>query len=164
MFQNIKDSILKYVFNISAQPVLFGDLMQANRLFNDGMNLKGLNLGYRLRLGRTYIVFLLIAHLVIIPLAFIIHALFATADCHLSIITAVVFTAILFAFMGMFKEWLFDSISESRIKNAWKLHFPHFDYEENKEIISEIYKEALDQDIAKKDLERFILDKLIQSN
>ena len=164
MFQNIKEKILKYVFNISAQPVLFNELMVANRLFNDGMNLKGIDLGYRLKLGRAYIVFLLIAHIVIVPLAFIIHALFATADCHLSIITAVLFTAILFAFMGMFKEWLYDSISEVRIRDAWKLHFPHFEYEENKEIIGEICKEALEQDIQKKDLERFVLDKLIENN
>jgi len=35
MFQNIKEKILKYVFNISAQPVLFNELMVANRLFNE---------------------------------------------------------------------------------------------------------------------------------
>jgi len=164
MLETIKTKILNYVFNISEQPVLFTELMLANRQFNDGMHLKGINLGFRLRLGRTYVVFLLLAHIAIIPIAFIVHAVFAGADCHLSIIMAVVFTAILFAFMGMFKEWLYDEISLKRIQDAWKLHFPHFPYTENKRIVCDIYKEAIEQEVQKKDLERFILDKLIQSN
>ena len=161
MFQDIKEKIINYVFNISVQPVLFHELMTANKQFNDGMHLKGINLGFRLRLGRAYLVFLVIAHIFIIPLAFVIHAVFAGADCHLSIIMAVLFTAILFAFMGMFKEWLYDEISLKRIQDAWKLHFPHFDYSKNKNAVCKIYNESIEQDIPKKDLERFILDRLI---
>jgi hypothetical protein len=164
MFQNIKDKILNYVFNISAQPVLFHELMLANKQFNDGMHLKGINLGFRLRLGRTYLVFLLIAHIFIIPFAFVVHIVFAGADCHLSIIMAVLFTAILFAFMGMFKEWLYDEISLKRIQDAWALHFPHFEYKTNKDIVGKIYNESIAQDIPKKDLERFILDRLVNIN
>jgi hypothetical protein len=164
MFQSIKEKILNYVFNISAQPVLFRELLIANKQFNDGMHLKGINLGFRLRLGRTYLVFLLLAHIFIIPMAFIIHAVFAGADCHMSIIAAVLFTAILFAFMGMFKEWLYDEISLKRIQDAWKLHFPHFKYSKYKDIVCNIYNDSIKQDVAKKDLERFILDRLIDIN
>ncbi len=164
MFRTIKEKILKYVFKISSQPVLFSELMIANKQFNDGMHLKGINLGFRLKLGRTYVVFLLLAHLFIIPIAAIVHTLFATADCHLSIITAILFTMLLFAFFGMFKEWLFDEISQQRITVAWKLHFPHFPYSEYKSTVADIYSEALEQDIKKKDLERFILDKLVEIN
>ena len=160
MFQNIKDKITSYVFTISAQPALLHELLLANKQFNDGMHLKGINLGFRLRLGRTYLVFLLISHIFILPLAFIIHAIFAGADCHISIITAVLFTAILFAFLGMFKEWLYDEISLRRIKDAWKLHFPHFNYQDNKDTVSKIYDISIEQNIPKKDLERFILDGL----
>jgi hypothetical protein len=164
MFEKIKNKILIYVFNISSQPVLFHELMLANKQFNDGMHLKGINLGFRLRLGRAYLVFLIIAHFFIVPFALIVHALFTGLDCHLSIIMAVLFTAILFAFMGMFKEWLYDEISLKRIQDAWLLHFPHFEYTNNKDIIGKIYNDTISQDIPKKDIERFILDRLVDIN
>jgi hypothetical protein len=164
MFGKIKKLILDTVFKISPQPVLFSELMIANKQFNEGMHLKGINLGYRLKLGKTYLVFLLLAHVFILPGSYILHEVFATADCHLSIITAVLFTMFLFAFFGMFKEWLFDEIASIRIQHAWKIHFPHFPYEEYKNTVSKIYNEALDEDIQKVDLERYILDKLIEIN
>jgi len=164
MFEKLKKLILDYVFRVSPQPVLFSELMIANKQFNEGMHLKGINLGFRLRLGRTYLVFLLLAHIFIIPGALIVHELFATADCHLSIITAVLFTVLLFAFFGMFKEWLYDEISFIRIKDAWRLHFPHFPYEEYKDEVGKIYNEALDEDIQKIDLERYVLDKVVEIN
>jgi hypothetical protein len=77
---------------------------------------------------------------------------------------AVLFTAILFAFMGMFKEWLYDEISLKRIQDAWLLHFPHFEYTNNKDIIGKIYNDTISQDIPKKDIERFILDRLVDIN
>ena len=48
MFGKIKKLILDTVFKISPQPVLFSELMIANKQFNEGMHLKGINLGYRL--------------------------------------------------------------------------------------------------------------------
>lgn len=157
----MKQRILNYVFNISKQPVLFHQLLQANKLFIDGMHLDGKRLGFRLRMGRAYAVFLTLIHLFIIPGAIILHTLFMNLDCHASIIAAVVFTAVVFICFGLFKEWLEDEIANVRIKEAWAVHFPLFSYEQYNKKVNEIYEEASLLDIQKKELEQFVLDKLI---
>lgn len=157
----MKQKVINYIFNISKQPVLFHQLLQANKLFNDGMHLDGKRLGFRMRMGRAYAVFLILAHLFIIPGSLILHTLFMNLDCHASIIAAVVFTAFIFICFGLFKEWLEDEIARTRIREAWAAHFPLFSYEEYNKKVSEIYDEAILLDIQKKDLEQFVLDKLI---
>lgn len=164
MLTVLKEKILNYVFNISKQPVLFHELLEANKLFNEGMHLDGKKLGFRLKIGRTYLVFILLAHLVIIPGALITHSIFVKADCHTSIVVAVLFTALLFASFGIFKEWLSDEIARKRITTAWQLHFPHFPYEEYQEEVCRFYAQAKEQDVGKHDLQRFILDKLVSTN
>ena len=163
MFDKLKNIIINYVFKISLQPVLFSELLLANKLFNSGMHLKGVHLGFRLRLGRAYFVFLIFSNIFILPILFFVHELFAVVDCHISILIAVVFTATLFIFMGIFKEWLYDEISIRRIKYAWKLHFPLFSYEKYNTKVVDIYIDSQRLDIEKKDLEKFTLDKLIKS-
>lgn len=163
MIESIKKRIINYVFNISRQPVLLHELLEANKLFNEGMHLDGKKLGFRLRMGRAYLVFVLLAHVVIIPAAGITHVFFMKADCHASIVVAILFTGLVFASFGLFKEWLSDEIAKKRIKTAWELHFPHFPYEEYQEEVSRIYDEALSKDIGKKDMQRFIVDKLVST-
>ncbi len=160
MFKKIKENIILYIYNISKQPVKFVALLEANQLLNEGMKLDGTKLGFRLRLGRAYIVFIILAHLIIIPIALITHSLFAILDCHASIVIAIFFTALLFGIFSFFKEWTRDAVALKRIKNAWKLQFPYFPYEEYNQKINKIFEEAQRDGISKKVLEQFVLDKL----
>jgi hypothetical protein len=160
MFKKLKVKIISYIYNVSKQPVKFATLLEANQLFNEGMKLDGTILGFRLRLGRAYVIFLLLAHIVILPIALILHKLFTILDCHASILLTVFFTALLFGIFSFFKEWTRDAVTQQRIKAAWSLQFPYFPYDEYNKEINEIYEQSQKEDIQKKDLETFILDKL----
>jgi hypothetical protein len=156
----LKEKIISYIYNISKQPVKLSILLEANQLFNEGMKLDGTILGFRLRLGRAYLVFLFIAHIIIVPIALILHNLFSALDCHASIILAIFFTALLFGIFSFFKEWTRDAIAKQQIKKGWLLHFPYFSYDDYNKEINSIFEEAQKEDIQKKDLEIFILDRL----
>jgi hypothetical protein len=160
MFEKLKVKIISYIYNVSSQPVKLNQLLDANLLFNEGMKLDGTKLGFRLRLGRAYMVFLFIAHIIITPIAYITHELFQVLDCHASIVLAVFFTALLFGIFSFFKEWTRDCVTKQRLKQMWSLHFPHFPYDEFNEEVVKIYQQSLDKEIKHGDLERFILDKL----
>ena len=162
MFENIKLKIISYIYNISKQPVKLNMLLEANILFNEGMKLDGTKLGFRIKLGRAYVVFLFLAHLIIVPIALITHNLFQVLDCHASIVLAVFFTALLFGIFSFFKEWTRDCVTKQRIKQMWSLHFPHFPYDEYTHEVGRIYEIAQDEEIKSSDIERFILDKLSQ--
>ena len=160
MFERLKKNIISYIYNISKQPVKLNELLEANALFNEGMKLDGTRLGFRLRTGRAYLVFMILIHIIIIPMAFLAHELFAILDCHASIIVAMMFTAFLFGIFNYFKDWTRDSVTRERIKQMWILHFPHFPYGEFNVEVSNIYEKAKDDDIKNVDLERYILDNL----
>lgn len=160
MFDKLKLKIIENIYNVSKQPVKLNQLLQANQLFNEGMKLDGSKLGFRLRLGRAYIVFIIIAHIVLTPFALLFHSLFLLLDCHASILLAVVFTALLFGIFSFFKDWTRDCVSKQRIKQMWVLHFPHFPYDEFAKEVSTIYAQALEDEIKQADMERYILDKL----
>lgn len=160
MLKKLQLIIISYIYNISKQPVKFATLLEANQLFNEGMKLDGSILGFRLRLGRAYVVFLILSHMVIIPIALILHELFRILDCHASILLAVFFTALLFGIFSFFKEWTRDAVAKQRIKSAWSLQFPYFPYDEYNKEINHIFEEAQKENIQKKDLEVFILDRL----
>ncbi len=160
MLENLKLNVISYIYNISKQPIKLGKLLEANQLFNEGMKLDGTKLGFRLKLGKAYIVFLLLAHFIIVPIALISHNLFQVLDCHASIVLAVFFTALLFGIFSFFKEWTRDCVTKERIKQMWVLHFPHFPYDEYNDEVLNIYQRSLEDEIKAKDLERYILDKL----
>jgi hypothetical protein len=162
MLETLRDKIVSYVFKVSNKPVLFHELLQANKLYNEGIHLDGKKLGFRLRMGRAYLVFVLLTHLFIIPAALIAHNIFAKVDCHVSILIAIFFTGMLFASFGIFREWLNDQIALNKITTAWKIHFPHFPYLEYGQKVDEIYNDAIVKDIQKKELQRYILDRLIE--
>ncbi|MCK5111762.1 MAG: hypothetical protein KAQ94_09600 [Arcobacteraceae bacterium] len=163
MFENLKEKLISYIYNVSKQPVKFATLLEANQLFNEGMKLDGTILGFRLRLARAYVVFIILAHILIAPIALITHSFFSLLDCHASIIIAVFFTAWLFGIFSFFKEWTRDSVTRKRIKDAWALQFPYFPYDEYNKSINDIYEEAQKEDVQRKDLEQYILDKLSNS-
>jgi hypothetical protein len=160
MIEKLKELIIFSIYKMSKQPVKLPQLLEANQLYHEGMKLDGSKLGFRLRLGRAYIVFLLLAHAFILPFAYIAHNLFMVLDCHASILLAVFFTALLFGIFNFFKDWTRDCVSKQRIKQVWSLHFPHFPYEEYSKEVADIYAEAKEDDVKQSDYERYILDKL----
>jgi len=162
MYQKLKNIIISYIYVISNQPVKLQELLSANQSFIEGMHLDGKKLGFRLKLGRAYLVFLLLINFITIPLALITHEIFKLADCHISIFITIFVTGIIFASFGLFKDWLSDEVARKRIEMMWKLHFPLFSYEEYSTQVNEIYTKAIEENIQKKDLERYILNNLSQ--
>lgn len=160
MYQKFKQLVISYVYAISNQPVKLQELLSANQSFNEGMHLDGKRLGFRLRIGRAYIIFLLLINFFMIPVALITHEIFKLTDCHVSILLAVFVTGIVFASFGLFKDWLSDEVAKKRIQMMWKLHFAYFSYEEYNTQVGDIYTQAIEENIPKQDLERYILDKL----
>ncbi len=160
MFENMKLKTIKYIYKTSQQPIKLHNLLSANQLFQEGMKLDGSKLGFRLRLGRAYIVFLILAHLIILPIALLSHEFFQVLDCHASILLAVFFTAWLFGIFSFFKDWTRDLITKQRIKEMWSLHFPHFPFDEFSIEVSSIYAQSIEDEIKHSNLERYILDKL----
>ena len=124
------------------------------------MKLDGSKLGFRIKLPRAYFVFLVLSHIIILPIGYMFHNIFQQIDCHASIILAIFFTVVLFGIFSFFKEWTRDCVAKKRIKEIWKLHFPLFSYEEYNKEVASIYQKALEEEIKHSDLERFILDKL----
>ncbi len=165
MIEKIKHFIdkvmLPYVFRLSEDPVRFEELMQANKIYNDGMPVDAHLLGYRMQLGRMYLVFVLFMHLFILPFTVIFHSVLMHIDCHYLIIVAVLFTALFFASFTLFKEYFIELITLRRIREAWKIHFPHFSYEKHSKEVGGFYKEALAKEVHHRDLSRYIIDKIV---
>lgn len=160
MIDKLKQLIISYIYIISNQPVKLQELLSANQLHIEGIHLDGDKLGFRLKLGRAYLVFLLIVNIVLLPISLGGHVIFQMADCHLSIFIAIFATGVIFASFGIFRDWLTDEVAKTRIKKMWSLHFPLFNYEEYNSEVNEIYIKSLEEDVKKQDLERYILDNL----
>ncbi|MDD2697760.1 MAG: hypothetical protein PHF17_03060 [Arcobacteraceae bacterium] len=160
MIDKLKKMIISYVYIISQQPVKLQDLLMANQFVSEGIHLDGEKLGFRLKLGKAYLVFLGLVNIVLLPLSLVAHMIFRMADCHISIFIAIFVTGIIFAFFGIFRDWLTDEVAKTRIKMMWSLHFPLFKYEDYSSEINEIYLKSIDENIKKQDLERYILDNL----
>lgn len=90
------------------------------------------------------------------------HKPLANIDPHISILGAMVITAVIFIGFNFFRARLRDEITKRQIKKSWKLRFPYFSYEEYNKKIEEIYEQAIKEEISKKDLERYILDNLVE--
>ena len=155
------NKIIPFVFKISEQPMLFKELMHANKIYNDGMNLEYNMKGFRTRLGRIYFVYFAIVFFITVPLSIIFHTQLAKIDCHALIISSIVFTIALFLSFTLFKSWLIEEVSKKLIQEAWKNHFPHFDYAKNCLKVSKIYAEALEVGIKNKDLQHHIITKMV---
>ncbi len=160
MLDKLKKMIISYVYIISQQPVKLQDLLMANQLFTEGIHLDGDKLGFRLKLGKAYLVFLILVHIILLPVALVAHMFFEQVDCHLSIFLTIFVTGIIFASFGIFKDWLGDEVAKIRIKVMWNIHFPLFKYEDYSNEINEIYLKSIEEGIKKQDLERYILDNL----
>lgn len=160
--QKLKEFIIGYVYIISNQPVRLYDLLSANRSYNEGLHLDGKWLGFRLRLGRAYLVFLLLVNIALLPVAFLTHEVFQKVDCHLSIFLAIIVTGAIFVSFNLFKDWIADLVALKRIQRMWAIHFPLFDYDEYNQEINNIYIKSVQENIKKQDLEKYILDKIVE--
>ena len=157
----INTKIVPFVFKLSEQPMLFKELMHANKIYNDGMNLEYNMKGFRIRLGRIYFVYFALILFFATPLSFIFHTQLAKIDCHALIISSIAFTILLFSGFALFKSWLIEHVSKQLIQDAWKNHFPHFDYAKNTQKVSKIYTEAIESGVQNKDLQRHIITKMV---
>ena len=160
MIKNLKEKIINYTYAISNQPVKLQELLSANSLHLEGMHLDGKKLGFRLKLGRAYAVFLILINIFMFPIALLTHEVFRTGDCHISILITLFVTGIIFASFGLFRDWLSDEVSVKRINMMWNLHFPLFEYKEYNQKVDLIYKKSLENNISKTELQRYIMYEL----
>lgn len=163
MIQNFIDNIiLPFTFRVSEEPMLYRELLLANKLFDDGMKLEGKIPGMRIRVGRAVLVFAILFHLfIILPGIIIFHTPLAKMDCHVAIVASVLFTGFFFSIYFVFKELLIDRMAKNRIKKAWHNHFPHFDYDLHHKEVTAIYSKAIEDEVPNKELQMYILNKLV---
>lgn len=162
MKKGIKEKIITYVFKTSNQPILFKDLLSANSHYNEGMYVDAGKLGFRMNIIKAYIAYLGLCSLAIMPLIGITHYFLKHINFHFSVLSTVVVTASVFMGFNFFKNWIRDAITLAQIKKAWSVHFPFFAYEKYNKKVEEIYNEAIRKDISRKDLEQYVLDKIVQ--
>lgn len=160
--KTFKNKILDYIYILSKQPILLRDLLEANRQYNEGMHVDPAKLGFRLKLGRAYLVYILIVLAILIPVTAITHKPLAGIDSHISILGAMVITALIFMGFNFFRAKMRDEISYRQIKKSWQLRFPYFAYDEYNKKIEAIYLQAMKDEVSKKDLEKYILDNLVE--
>lgn len=156
------EKIIPYVFSLSDGPMLFRDLLKTNKMYQEGLKLEGKIPGFRLSVGRSYLVFIAIWHMILLPSSAIFHKVLAKIDCHLLILMAILFTGMFFATYAIFKEYLIDTVALKIIKNGWENHFPHFDYELHAKEVAKIYSEALEKEVPHKNMQLYILDRLVE--
>lgn len=156
------EKIIPYVFTLSDAPMLFRDLLRTNKMYQEGLKLEGNIPGFRFSVGKSYIVFIALWHIVMLPLAFLFHKALAKIDCHLLIVMAVVFTGMFFAMYAIFKEYLIDTVAHTILKRGWENHFPRFDYALHAKDVATIYSEALEKEIPHKEMQLYILEKLVE--
>ena len=156
--------VVPYVFIKSDDPLLFRELLKANKMYDDGLNLEGKIPGTRLRIGRNIFVFLLLWNIFIVPFSLVFHKLLAKIDCHLLIILAVISTGLFFATYSIFKSWMIDRVALTTIKEAWHNHYPHFPYAKHHRQVARLYGKALDKELPNKEIQLYILDHMIEED
>ena len=156
----LKEKMLNAIFITSKQPVLYRDLLRANSLYNEGMLVDPSALNFKIKTKNLYFIYSIICFLVVGLTILATHAIFVKVDFHVSLIGTAIATAMVFICFHLFTEWLRRDITLKLIKEAWKVHFPHFPYEKYSQRVEELYGEALKKEIPKKDWERFVLEHL----
>ena len=158
--KTIKSKILEYIYTVSKQPILLKDLLVANRQYNAGMHVDPAKLGFRLNLMRAYMVYIAIVLAILVPISLLTHKPLAKIDPHISILGAMIITAAIFIGFNFFRDKMRDIMTKELIKKSWKLHFPFFSYEDYSIKIDVIFDNSIKDEISKRDLEKYILDKL----
>lgn len=163
MLGKIQDFIIKKVFVVSRQPILLKDLLEANLLFNEGMLIDPAKLNFKFNYKNLYLIYALIAAVILWIVIVISHGIFEKADFHFSVLATAAMTSGVFIGFDFFRIWARKKISLIRIKEAWELHFPYFPYEKYSKQVEQIYEQAKKSEIHKKDLESFVLEKIVSS-
>ncbi len=161
---SIKEKIVNYIYTISNQPVIFKDLLSANSHYNEKMYVDPGKLGFRINIVKAHISYLILSALAIMPLIGITHYFLKHMNFHFSVLGAVVVTSAVFIGFDFFKSWTRDAITLKLIKKAWLIHFPYFAYEKYSQKVEEIYNESLKSEVQKKDLQLYVMDKLIEED
>lgn len=155
--------ILPYVFKVTPTPLRFKELLVANRVYQEGMNLENTVHGFKMRLGRTYFVFFITWLLMLIPISALLHSFLAEMDTHVLILLTALLTGAFFITFSMFREFLIDRVALKIIQKSWKRHLSLFDFEHYAKEVASFYGQAVEEEIAIGDLQRFIFDKLSAS-
>ena len=158
----MQEKIIPYIFTLSDSPMLLRELLHTNKMYQDGLKLEGNVPGFRMSIGKSYIVFIVLWHAIIIIPAILFHAKLAKLDCHLLMIMAILFTGMFFATYSIFKEYLIDTVALKIVKKGWANHFPHFDYDRHAKEVAIIYADALEKEIPHKNMQLYILEKLVE--
>jgi hypothetical protein len=156
------EKIIPYIFTLSDSPMLLRDLLHTNKMYQDGLKLEGNIPGFRFSTGRSYIVFIILWNIILFPFAALFHQKLAKIDCHLLIIMAIIFTGMFFAMYAIFKEYLIDFVAQKILLRGWENHFPYFNYDLHAKDVAKIYSEALDKEIPHKEMQLYILEKLVE--
>ena len=160
--KKLLSKVLDYVYTTSKQPILLKDMLIASVQFSNGMEVDSSRLGFRLRLTRAYIVYIALVLAIIIPISILTHKPLANIDSHISIIGGMIITASIFMGFNYFMDLLKNTMTKETIKKAWSLHFPFFAYEEYSKDINQFFENAMKEEISKRDLQKYILDRLAQ--
>lgn len=158
----IKEKIINYVYMVSSQPVTFKDLLSANSHYNERMYVDPGKLGFRMSILKAYTVYLLLCATIIAPLLALTHYTLTNINFHFSIALTVIATSIIFIGFSFFRAWIRDAITLKLIKKAWIVHFPYFAYDKYAKKVDKVYKEAIKNEVLKKDLRLFVMDKLVE--
>ncbi len=159
----INNKIIPKVFTLSKEPMLYRDLMVANKLFNDGRRLEGNISGMKLSVFKNITLFVAVWHIIIVlPMMIAFHVGSTKINCHISIISAVIFTIMFFATYFIYKDFLIQRSAQLLIKKAWLNHFAHFNYEKYRFKVSTFYAKALENEIPIKKMQVHILNELVK--
>ena len=160
--KKLLSKVLDYVYTTSKQPILLKDMLIASVQFSNGMEVDSSRLGFRLRLTRAYIVYIALVLAIIIPISILTHKPLANIDSHISIIGGMIITASIFMGFNYFMDLLKNTMTKETIKKAWSLHFPFFAYEEYSKDVNQFFENAMKEEISKRELQKYILDRLAQ--
>jgi len=159
---SIKERIVNFVFTLSEQPVIFKDLLSANSHFNEKMFVDPGKLGFKLNIIKAYIVYLALCALIVMPLIGITHYFLKHMNFHISIVSSVLVTSAVFIGFNFFNVWIRNAVTLKLIKKAWLVHFPFFSYDKYNKKVEEIYNESVKQEVQKKNLQQYIMNKLTE--
>jgi len=161
---SIKEKIVNYVYTVSNQPVIFKDLLSANSHLNEKMYVDPGKLGFRMNIVKAYVSYLMLCALIVMPLIGATHYFLKNMNFHFSVLGAVIVTSVVFIGFNFFKAWIRNAITLKLIKKAWLIHFPYFAYDKYSKKVENIYNESLKNEVSKKDLQLYVIDKLAEES
>ncbi|MRI83921.1 MAG: hypothetical protein C6I00_05815 [Nitratiruptor sp.] len=162
MWERLLDKIIDYLFELPRYPMRFRELMEANRIYVDHLDIRQIP-GIKFCRIKLYLLYFIIWNLILIPLSLLFHSFLARLDCHVAIVLAILFTLLFFGTYKIFEERLKERAARRLIKEAWNNYLPHFPYEKYQERVAQIYKEALDREIPRRKIEQFVIDSIVES-